>query len=140
MKFSARQIAEFLHGELVGNPSVEVNNLSKIEEGTPGTLSFLANPKYTHYIYQTHASIVLVHKDFEPEHPIEATLIKVDDPYACLAMLLNLVNEATIAKRGIERTRRQRRDRSQYNNRPSYNGFYDYQKRCETRQPDTNRT
>lgn len=56
MKFSARQIAEFLHGELVGNPSVEVNNLSKIEEGTPGTLSFLANPKYTHYIYQTHAS------------------------------------------------------------------------------------
>ena len=52
MKFSARQIAEFLHGELVGNPSVEVNNLSKIEEGTPGTLSFLANPKYTHYIYQ----------------------------------------------------------------------------------------
>lgn len=59
MKFSARQIAEFLHGELVGNPSVEVNNLSKIEEGTPGTLSFLANPKYTHYIYQTHASIVL---------------------------------------------------------------------------------
>ena len=102
MKFSARQIAEFLHGELVGNPSVEVNNLSKIEEGTPGTLSFLANPKYTHYIYQTHASIVLVHKDFEPEHPIEATLIKVDDPYACLAMLLNLVNEATIAKRGIE--------------------------------------
>ena len=102
MKFSARQIAEFLHGELVGNPSVEVNNLSKIEEGTPGTLSFLANPKYTHYIYQTHASIVLVHKDFEPEHPIEATLIKVDDPYACLALLLNLVNEATIAKRGIE--------------------------------------
>ena len=67
MKFSARQIAEFLHGELVGNPSVEVNNLSKIEEGTPGTLSFLANPKYTHYIYQTHASIVLVHKDFEPD-------------------------------------------------------------------------
>ena len=56
MKFSARQIAEFLHGELVGNPSVEVNNLSKIEEGTPGTLSFLANPKYTHYIYQTHAA------------------------------------------------------------------------------------
>ena len=102
MKFSARQIAEFLHGELVGNPSVEVNNLSKIEEGTPGTLSFLANPKYTHYIYQTHASIVLVHKDFEPEHPIEATLIKVDDPYACLALLLNLVNEAAIAKRGIE--------------------------------------
>ena len=148
MKFSARQIAEFLHGELVGNPSVEVNNLSKIEEGTPGTLSFLANPKYTHYIYQTHASIVLVHKDFEPEHPIEATLIKVDDPYACLAMLLNLVNEATIAKRGIEQpnyvsssvTLPERRGRSQYNNRPSYNGFYDYQKRCETRQPDTNRT
>ena len=102
MKFSAQQIADFLHGELVGNASVEVNNVSKIEEGLPGTLTFLANPKYTHYIYQTHASIVLVHKDFEPEHPIEATLIKVDDPYACLAMLLNLVNASLTAKQGIE--------------------------------------
>lgn len=102
MKFSAQQIADFLHGELVGDPSVEVDNLSKIEEGTPGTLTFLSNLKYTHYIYQTQASIVLVRRDFEPEQPIGATLIKVDDPYACLAMLLNLVNQAVTAKQGIE--------------------------------------
>lgn len=102
MKFSAQQIADFLHGELVGDPSVEVDNLSKIEEGTPGTLTFLSNLKYTHYIYQTQASIVLVRRDFELEQPIGATLIKVDDPYACLAMLLNLVNQAVTAKQGIE--------------------------------------
>ncbi len=102
MKFSAQQIAAFLQGELVGDPSIEVNNLSKIEEGQPGTLTFLANPKYTHYIYQTQASIVLVNRDFEPEQPVSATLIKVNDPYACLAMLLNLVNEAMTAKKGIE--------------------------------------
>ncbi len=102
MKFSAQQIAAFLQGELIGDPSVEVNNLSKIEEGTPGTLTFLANPKYTSYIYQTQASVVLVGKEFEPERPVSATLIKVNDPYACLAMLLNLVNEAMTAKKGIE--------------------------------------
>ncbi|MBS7040849.1 MAG: UDP-3-O-(3-hydroxymyristoyl)glucosamine N-acyltransferase, partial [Bacteroidales bacterium] len=58
MKFSAQQIADFLQGEIIGDPQVTVDNLSKIEEGTPGTLSFLANPKYTHHIYNTQASIV----------------------------------------------------------------------------------
>lgn len=67
MEFSAQQIADFLHGEIIGNGQVKVNNLSKIEEGKPGTLTFLANPKYTHFIYETKASIILVNRDFEPE-------------------------------------------------------------------------
>ena len=102
MKFSAQQIADFLQGEIIGDPQVTVDNLSKIEEGTPGTLSFLANPKYTHHIYNTQASIVLVRRDFVAEEKISATLIKVDDPYSCLALLLNLVRQAMPQKKGKE--------------------------------------
>lgn len=101
MEFSAKQIAEFLKGTVIGNPEVSVNNLSKIEEGQAGTLSFLANPKYTEYIYTTKASIVLVNKDFEPEEPLETTLIKVDDAYKSLAFLLDLVEQAKPKKIGI---------------------------------------
>lgn len=102
MQFTAQQIAQFLGGEIVGDASVSVNNLSKIEEGTPGTLTFLANPLYTQYIYKTQASIALVRRDFEPEHPVTPTLIKVDDPYTCLTRLLELVNQAQAGKSGIE--------------------------------------
>ncbi len=102
MKFSAQQIASFLGGEVVGNNQVVVSNLSKIEEGKPGTLTFLANPKYTHHIYETQASIVLVRRDFEPTAHIEATLIKVDDPYSCLTRLLELVESSSNNKKGIE--------------------------------------
>ena len=73
MEFTAHQIAEYLNGEVVGNPDVVVNVLSKIEEGTPGSLTFLANPKYVSYIYQTEASIVIVNENFVPEKPIKAT-------------------------------------------------------------------
>ena len=96
------QIADFLKGEVIGNTDVVVNNVSKIEEGRPGTLSFLANPKYTHYIYDTDASIVLVNRDFVSEHDIKATLIKVDNAYACIAMLLNMVEQARPKRSGIE--------------------------------------
>ncbi len=103
MNFTAQQIAVFLNGEVIGDPSVAVNNLSKIDEGMPGTLTFLANPLYTSHIYTTQASIVLVRRDFEPEQPIQATLIKVDDPYSCLTNLLELVQQAMQGKRqGIE--------------------------------------
>lgn len=102
MEFTAKQIADFLNGEVVGNGDVVVNNVSKIEEGRQGTLSFLANPKYTHYIYTTDASIVLVNKDFEPEHEVKATLIKVDNAYSCIAMLLNMVEQARPKRSGIE--------------------------------------
>lgn len=93
MQFSAAQIAQMAGGELVGNPDVKVSEISKIEEGKPGTLTFLANPKYTPYIYKTEASIVLVGRDFEPEHPVEATLIKVDDPYGTLAIILEMASK-----------------------------------------------
>ena len=83
-------------------PTVKVNNVSKIEEGQPNTLTFLANMKYAHYIYNTRASIVLVNKTFVPEHEIKATLIKVDDAYACIAQLLNMASQARPKKSGTE--------------------------------------
>ena len=101
MDFSARQIADFLHGEVIGNEDVRVSSLSKIEEGKPGTLTFLANAKYTSHIYSTQASIVLVNRDFSPEQTINATLIKVDNAYSSLALLLNLVDQAKPKKKGI---------------------------------------
>lgn len=101
MEFSAQQIAEFLKGEVVGNKDIKVSDFSKIEEGRSGTLTFLANPKYTHYIYETHADIVIVNKTFEPERAISATLIKVDDAYQSVAQLFTLVNNLKPRKTGI---------------------------------------
>lgn len=102
MEISAQAIAEFLHGEIDGNPDVIVNNISKIEEGTPGTLSFLANPQYTHFIYTTNASIILVNRDFKPEKKIDSTLIRVDDAYQSLALLLELYNNSNTEITGID--------------------------------------
>ncbi|MEA4979130.1 MAG: UDP-3-O-(3-hydroxymyristoyl)glucosamine N-acyltransferase [Petrimonas sp.] len=102
MTFTAQQIADFLKGEIVGNPAVEVDNFAKIEEGKPRTIAFLSNPKYTHYIYETKADIVLVNHDFIAEKAISATLIKVPDAYAALASLLDMVNSITPPKTGIE--------------------------------------
>ncbi|MCC5923750.1 MAG: UDP-3-O-(3-hydroxymyristoyl)glucosamine N-acyltransferase [Crocinitomicaceae bacterium] len=96
MKFSAVQIASLIEGEVIGDPNTWVNDLSKIEEGRNATISFLANSKYEEFIYSTGASIVIVSKDFEPakELPEQLTLIKVKDPYACFAKLLELYNDA----------------------------------------------
>ena len=91
MEFSADLIAQQVGGIIEGDGSVTVSTFSKIEEAKPGSITFLANPKYTHYIYSTDASIVLVRKDFVAEHPVKATLIKVDDPYATLSALLTMV-------------------------------------------------
>ncbi len=102
MKFTAAQIAEILQGELVGNPDVEVFKLSKIEEGTKGSLTFLANPKYTNYIYSTQATIVIVNRTFEPENNVKATLIKVDDAYQSFSRLLEYYNQVKLMKSGIE--------------------------------------
>jgi UDP-3-O-[3-hydroxymyristoyl] glucosamine N-acyltransferase len=93
MKFTAKEIAQALNGTVEGNENAEVDNLSKIEEGKPGTLSFLANPKYTPYIYTTDSDIVIVSKDFEPEKPVKATLIRVEDPYASFASLLEMYQQ-----------------------------------------------
>ena len=95
MQFSANQIAQLTNGTVEGNGDVMVSTIAKIEEGQPGAISFLANPKYTHYIYETQSSIVLVKDDFVPEKPISATLIKVADPYATVAQLLQMVAQMT---------------------------------------------
>ena len=85
MEFSAKQIAAFIQGEIIGDENATVHTFAKIEEGIPGAISFLSNPKYTPYIYETKASIVLVNKDFTPEQEVKATLIKVDNAYESLA-------------------------------------------------------
>lgn len=103
MEFSALQIAGLLQGEVDGDATVTVNNLSKIEEGKPNTLSFLANPKYTEHIYSTGASVVIVQKDFQAERPLPATctLIRVEDPYSSFAQLLKQYDQMKNTKTGI---------------------------------------
>lgn len=102
MKFTALQIAGILEGDIVGNPEVEVSKLAKIEEGTEGSLTFLANPKYTQYIYNTKSSITIVNKDFIPENDLDTTLIKVDDAYKSFSKLLEYYNQIKMNKTGIE--------------------------------------
>ena len=81
MKFTAKQIAGILNGSIEGNPDVEVHQLSKIEEGIEGSLTFLANKKYTPFIYETDASIVIVNQDLVLENKVQSTLIRVPDAY-----------------------------------------------------------
>lgn len=102
MKFTAAQIAGILEGEVVGNPEAEVFKLSKIEEGTEGSLTFLANPKYINYIYSTQASVTIVNNTFEPEQEITTTLIKVEDAYKSFSKLLEYYNQVKLMKSGIE--------------------------------------
>ncbi|MAN59467.1 MAG: UDP-3-O-(3-hydroxymyristoyl)glucosamine N-acyltransferase [Flavobacteriaceae bacterium] len=102
MKFTATQIAGILNGEVEGNEDVEVSKLAKIEEGTQGSLTFLANPKYTHYIYTTEASITIVDKDFVVENSIDTTLIRVEDAYKAFSQLLEYYNQVKMNKTGIE--------------------------------------
>lgn len=102
MKYTAEQIAEVIGGKVEGNPKAEVNDLAKIEEGSPGTLTFLANPKYTNYIYETQASICIVNEDFEPQKPVEATLIRVKDAYKAFTSLLEFHSRMLKNKVGVE--------------------------------------
>ena len=104
MELSAKQIADILNGKVEGNEEVKVNDFSKIEEGKPGTLTFLANPKYIRYIYETKASIALINDNFIPEKafPETLTLVKVKDAYFAFATLLNLVEQSKPKKTGIE--------------------------------------
>ncbi|HPE42641.1 MAG TPA: UDP-3-O-(3-hydroxymyristoyl)glucosamine N-acyltransferase [Bacteroidales bacterium] len=101
MKFTAAQIAALLWGIVEGDENVSVSNVSKIEEGKPETLSFLANVKYTPYIYETEASIVIVNKDFKPDKPVKTTLIRVDDAYSAFAKLLEVYQQYAGNKTGI---------------------------------------
>jgi len=102
VKFTAQQIAGILEGDVVGNPDVEVFKLSKIEEGIEGSITFLSNPKYKHYIYSTNASITIVNKTFISENDIKTTLIKVDDAYVAFSKIMEYYNSVKFNKVGIE--------------------------------------
>ncbi|MBY0487544.1 MAG: UDP-3-O-(3-hydroxymyristoyl)glucosamine N-acyltransferase [Flavobacteriaceae bacterium] len=102
MKFTAEQIAGILEGEVIGNPNAEVYKLAKIEEGTAGSLTFLANPKYQNYIYSTQATITIVNTTFEAEQAVTTTLIKVEDAYKSFSKLLEYYNQVKLMKSGIE--------------------------------------
>ena len=101
MEFTAEMIAGFLGGEIVGDSGAAVHTVSSIEEGKPGSLAYLTNPKYEPFLYTTHASIVLVDKSFMPSQPVAATLVKVDDAAACVLRLLEMYNAAKPRRRGI---------------------------------------
>lgn len=97
-------IARILNGTVEGDPETKLNTVARIEEGQPGALSFLSNPKYEPYLYTTGASAVLVRNDFAPVKEVRATLIRVDDPYQALARLLAFYEQARPAKKGIHST------------------------------------
>lgn len=101
MEFTAKQIATYLGGEIIGDENAVVSTFAKIEEGVHGALSFLANMHYAHYIYDTKSSIVLVNRDFVPEKKVNATLIRVDNAYECIAKLLSLYQQAQGKRTGI---------------------------------------
>ncbi len=93
MEFTASQIAGFLQGSVEGDPEARVNNLAKIEEGTPGTLTFLANPKYTPFIYTTGSSVIVVNRDFVAAQPVKGTLVRVADAYSAFAQLMSMFGD-----------------------------------------------
>ena len=102
MEFTAKQIAEYLQGRVEGDENAAIHTFAKIEEGVPGAISFLSNPKYTHYLYETKSSIVLVNEDVELEKPVNATLIRVKNAYECVAKLLQLYESMKPKKSGID--------------------------------------
>lgn len=104
MKFTAKQIAELLQGEVVGNADATVETFAKIEEGIEGALSFLANPKYEHYLYDTKSTVVLVNHDFQPQQEVTTTLVRVENAYEAIAKLLNFYEQAMAKRTGIHPT------------------------------------
>ena len=102
MEFTAKQIAEFVQGKVEGNEQATVNTFAKIEEGVPGALSFLSNPKYTHFVYETRSSVVLINEDVELEKPVSTTLVRVKNAYESVARLLQLYESMKPKKTGID--------------------------------------
>ena len=122
MNFTAGQIADQLNGTVVGNRDVDINTLSKIEEGKKGSLTFLANPKYTEFIYSTDASATIVANDFKPTEKITTTLIKVEDPYSSFTKILELFNDDKSKRSGI--SDKSDIDKSSTISKSSYVGSY----------------
>lgn len=104
MKFTAKQIAELIGGRIEGDENVAISTFAKIEEGVEGAISFLSNPKYTHFIYETKSSVVLVNDDLVLEQPVAATLIRVKNAYEAVARLLQLYEQMKPRKTGIDST------------------------------------
>ena len=102
MQFTAKQIADFIGGRVEGNEQATVSTFAKIEEATEGAITFLSNPKYTSYIYDTKASIVLISDDLELEHPVKSTLIRVPNAYECVAKLMQMYAASLPKKTGID--------------------------------------
>ena len=102
MEFTAKQIAEFVQGKIEGDENIAIHTFAKIEEGKPGAISFLSNPKYTHYIYDTESSIVLIDENVELEKSTKATLIRVKNAYECVARLLQLYDSMKPKKTGVD--------------------------------------
>ena len=100
MQFTAKELAKIVHGSVEGNEDTRVWKPCKIEEGCEGGITFLGNPKYTHFIYEKQASVVIVRRDFVAEHPVNSTLIRVDNPYLAVATLLHTFNERSKPPRG----------------------------------------
>lgn len=103
MEYTAQTLAELLGGEVVGDPQTTVTAPARIEQAREGNICFFANPKYEHYVYDTKASILLVNKSFEPKKPIPATLVRVDDAYASVAVLLDFFSRQRHVRRGGNR-------------------------------------
>ncbi|MBQ4277244.1 MAG: UDP-3-O-(3-hydroxymyristoyl)glucosamine N-acyltransferase [Bacteroidaceae bacterium] len=101
MKITAQQIAAYINGTVDGNPDAEVTTFAKIEEGVPGAISFLANPQYEHYIYDTRSSVVLVNAGFQPSQPVAPTLIRVANAYEAVSRLLQLYESMKPRPTGI---------------------------------------
>lgn len=102
MEFSAQMIAGLIGGTVEGNPDAKVNDFAKIEEGRPGCISFLANIKYAHYLYETESSVVLVNNDFVLEHEVKSTLIRVPNAYEAVAKLLQVYESMKPKRKGID--------------------------------------
>ena len=102
MQFTAKQIADFIGGRVEGNEEATVSTFAKIEEATEGAITFLSNPKYTSYIYDTKASIVLINDDLELEHPVKSTLIRVPNAYECVAKLMQMYAASLPKKTGVD--------------------------------------
>ena len=101
MEFTASQVAAYINGTVEGDENAVINNFAKIEEGVPGAISFLANPQYEQYIYETKSSVVLVNEDFKPTQPVAATLIRVKNAYEAVSRLLQLYESMKPKRTGI---------------------------------------
>ena len=101
MEITAQQIAAYINGTVEGDANAVINNFAKIEEGVPGAISFLANPQYEHFLYETRSSVVLVNEDFKPAQPVSATLIRVKNAYEAVSKLLQLYESMKPKRTGI---------------------------------------